>query len=116
VLCPLGEDEAALQPTLAERLQEEVGVDELVGDVADHCRAGVGCLIQDLWIQNGTLTMGLMATVSIPTLLTMVASGRIPAEKMGTRHFTFDQIDEAYDTFTNAGERLALTTVITPAQ
>jgi alcohol dehydrogenase len=35
--------------------------------------------------------------VSIPTLLKMVASGRIPAEKMGTHSFTFAQMDEAYD-------------------
>jgi hypothetical protein len=37
--------------------------------------------MQDIWIQNVTLTMGLVDTVSIPTLLKMVASGRIPAEK-----------------------------------
>jgi alcohol dehydrogenase len=72
--------------------------------------------MQDLWIQNVTLTMGLVDTVSIPTLLTMVASGRIPAEKLGTHHFTFDQMDEAYDTFKNAADHLALKTVITPAQ
>ena len=44
--------------------------------------------MQDMWIQNVTLTMGLVDTVSIPTLLKMVASGRIPAEKMGTHTFT----------------------------
>jgi alcohol dehydrogenase len=71
--------------------------------------------MQDLWIQNVTLTMGLVDTVSIPTLLTMVASGRIPAEKMGTHHFTFDQMDQAYDTFAHAADHLALKTVITPA-
>jgi alcohol dehydrogenase len=71
--------------------------------------------MQDLWIQNVTLTMGLVDTVSIPTLLKMVASGRIPAEKMGTHHFTFDQMDEAYETFRHAADHLALKTVITPA-
>ena len=58
--------------------------------------------MQDMWIQNVTLTMGLVDTVSIPTLLKMVASGRIPAEKMGTHTFTFDQMDEAYDVFRDA--------------
>jgi alcohol dehydrogenase len=52
--------------------------------------------------------------VSIPTLLTMVASGRIPAEKMGTHRFTFDQMDEAYDVFGNAAANEALKVVITP--
>ena len=70
--------------------------------------------MQDMWIQNVTLTMGLVDTVSIPTLLKMVASGRIPAEKMGTHSFTFGQIDEAYDVFKNAAANEALKVVITP--
>jgi alcohol dehydrogenase len=53
--------------------------------------------------------------VSIPTLLKMVASGRIPAEKMGTHSFTFAQMDEAYDVSANAAENSALKVVITPA-
>ena len=71
--------------------------------------------MQDMWIQNVTLTMGLVDTVSIPTLLKMVASGRIPAEKMGTHSFTFAQMDEAYDVFKNAAENSALKVVITPS-
>jgi alcohol dehydrogenase len=70
--------------------------------------------LQDLWIQNVTLTMGLVDTVSIPTLLKMVASGRIPAEKMGTHNFTFGQMNEAYDVFANAAANEALKVVITP--
>ena len=71
--------------------------------------------MQDMWIQNVKLTMGLVDTVSIPTLLKMVASGRIPAEKMGTHSFTFAQMDEAYDVFKNAAANSALKVVITPA-
>src|SRR5690242_13535123 len=71
--------------------------------------------MQNMWIQNVTLTMGLVDTVSIPTLLKMVASGRIPAEKMGTHSFTFAQMDEAYDVFKNAAENSALKVVITPS-
>jgi alcohol dehydrogenase len=58
--------------------------------------------------------MGLVDTVSIPILLKMVASGRIPAERMGTHEFTFGQLDEAYDVFTNAAANSALKVVITP--
>ncbi|MFF5076063.1 alcohol dehydrogenase catalytic domain-containing protein [Actinoplanes sp. NPDC000266] len=71
--------------------------------------------MQDMWIKNVRLTMGLVDTVSIPTLLKMVASGRIPAEKMGTHAFSFDQIDEAYSVFGNAAAHAALKVVITPA-
>ena len=71
--------------------------------------------MHELWIRNVTLTMGLVDTVSIPTLLTMVASGRIPAEKMGTHRFTFDRIDDAYEVFSDAAANSALKVVITPA-
>jgi alcohol dehydrogenase len=71
--------------------------------------------MQDLWIKNISVTMGLVDTVSIPTLLKMVASGKIPAEKMGTHTFGFDQFDEAYDVFKNAADNLALKVVIQPA-
>jgi len=69
--------------------------------------------MQDMWIQNITLTTGLVDTTSTPTLLKMVASGRIPAEKMGTHSFTFDEMDQAYDVFSNAAENSALKVVIT---
>src|SRR5207245_3337665 len=39
--------------------------------------APVSLPMQDMWIQNVNLTMGLVATVSIPTLLQIVASGRL---------------------------------------
>jgi alcohol dehydrogenase len=70
--------------------------------------------MQEMWIQNLTLTMGLVDTVSIPTLLKMVSSGRIPAERMGTHTFTFGQMDEAYEVFANAAANSALKVVITP--
>ena len=71
--------------------------------------------MQDMWIQNVTLTMGLVDTVSIPTLLKMVASGRIPSEKMGTHSFAFDAIEEAYDVFKNAAANEALKVIIQPS-
>jgi alcohol dehydrogenase len=68
--------------------------------------------MQEMWIKNVTLTMGLVDTTSIPTLLTMVASGRIPAEKMGTHTFGLDEIERAYEVFGNASAHEALKVVI----
>jgi alcohol dehydrogenase len=68
--------------------------------------------MEELWIRNITIAMGLVDTVSIPTLLTMVASGKIPSEKMGTHTFGLDRIDEAYDVFGNAAAHEALKVVI----
>src|SRR5512133_2999129 len=59
--------------------------------------------MQEMWIQNITLTMGLVET------------GRLPAEKMGTHSFGFDQLDEAYDVFAHAADNSALKVVIAPA-
>ena len=69
--------------------------------------------MQEMWIKNVTLTMGLVDTTSIPTLLTMVAGGRIPAEKMGTHTFALDEIEQAYQVFGNAASHEALKVVIT---
>lgn len=71
--------------------------------------------MQELWIQNLTLTMGLVDTTSIPTLLKMVQADQIPTQKMGTHKFTFDQIDEAYDVFGHAATHEALKVIITPS-
>jgi alcohol dehydrogenase len=68
--------------------------------------------MHEMWIRNVTMTMGLVDTVSIPTLLKMVATGRIPAEKMGTHTFALDDIVAAYDVFANAADHLALKVVI----
>ncbi len=77
--------------------------------------APVSLPMQEMWIRNVSLTMGLVDTVSIPTLLTMVRSGSIPAERMGTHRFTFDQVEEAYDVFAHAADNHALKVVLSPA-
>jgi alcohol dehydrogenase len=48
----------------------------------------------------------------VPTLLALARDGRIEAEKLGTHHFNFDQVLEAYDVFAAAGEHDALKVVI----
>jgi alcohol dehydrogenase len=70
--------------------------------------------MQDMWIRNITITMGLVDTVSIPALLTMVVSGRLPAQKMGTHSFGFDESNRAYDVSTDAAANSALKVIISP--
>ncbi|MFF4599494.1 alcohol dehydrogenase catalytic domain-containing protein [Amycolatopsis sp. NPDC001319] len=113
----LGVDVAIEAVGYPETLQTAAALVRPGGHVANIGVHGVGVELpmQDLWIRNITLTMGLVDTVSIPTLLKMVASGRIPAEKMGTHTFTFDQLDQAYDVFGNAADHQALKVIIQPA-
>jgi alcohol dehydrogenase len=68
--------------------------------------------LEDLWIKNITITMGLVSGSTVPTLLKLARDGRIEAEKLGTHHFKLDDIQEAYDVFGAAGEHDALKVVI----
>jgi alcohol dehydrogenase len=68
--------------------------------------------LENLWIQNINISMGLVNANTTKMLLKLVASKKLPAEKLATHHFTFDQFLEAYDTFGRAAETKALKVVI----
>jgi len=70
--------------------------------------------IQNLWIQNITITMGLVNTNTTPMLLKAVSSGRLEPIKLITHHFKLEQILKAYEVFGNAGEEKALKVIIEP--
>ncbi|MGW4113020.1 zinc-dependent alcohol dehydrogenase family protein [Actinosynnema sp. NPDC004786] len=69
--------------------------------------------LEHLWIRNATITTGLVDTVTTPTLLTMLAGGRLDAARFATHHFALDEMDLAYDVFARAGETGALKVVLT---
>jgi alcohol dehydrogenase len=68
--------------------------------------------LQDLWIKDIAITMGLVSTSTTPMLLKLVAQQKLDAELFVTHRFTFDQVLEAYDTFSRAAETKALKVVI----
>ncbi|GAB3178673.1 zinc-dependent alcohol dehydrogenase family protein [Streptomyces incanus] len=68
--------------------------------------------LEDLWIKNVTITTGLVDTHSTPTLLRMVAAGRLPAASMVTHTFPLDHMEEAYDVFSRAVDTGALKVVL----
>ncbi|MBV7432679.1 alcohol dehydrogenase catalytic domain-containing protein [Dermabacteraceae bacterium P13115] len=68
--------------------------------------------IEDLWITNINISMGLIDGYSIDSLLRMVASGKLPAKKMATHYFKMSEFMEAYDLFANAAEHNAVKVVI----
>ena len=73
-----------------------------VANVGVH-GAPVQLALQDLWIMDLSITMGLVSTSTTPMLLKLVAQGK-PAEKFVSHHFAFDEVLEAYDTFGRAAE------------
>ncbi|MBP2386263.1 zinc-dependent alcohol dehydrogenase family protein [Paeniglutamicibacter kerguelensis] len=104
---------------------EAVGLPETFTMAIDLARPGgrianigvqgksVDLALQDLWIRNISISMGLVNTNTTPMLLKLVAQHKIPAAKFATHTFTFDQMLEAYDTFARATETKALKVIIT---
>ncbi|MFJ5956411.1 zinc-dependent alcohol dehydrogenase family protein [Paenarthrobacter sp. NPDC092416] len=68
--------------------------------------------LQDLWIRNINISMGLVNTNTTPMLLRLVAQHKLPAAKFATHHFALEQIMDAYDTFSHAAETGALKVVL----
>ncbi len=68
--------------------------------------------LQDLWIQNITITTGLVNTDTTPMLLKLVAEGRLDVGGFVTHRFALDDMLAAYDTFGRAAETKALKVVI----
>ena len=74
--------------------------------------APVELAMQDLWIMDIAITMGLVSTNTTPMLLKLVAQKKLAAEKFVTHHFTFDEFLDAYDTFGRAAETKALKVIM----
>ena len=68
--------------------------------------------LNELWIKNIDISMGLVNTNTLPMLLSLVEGHKLPVDKFVTHEFTFDQVIEAYDTFANAAEHNALKVLI----
>ena len=68
--------------------------------------------LERLWPRNVTIRTGLVDTYSTPTLLRLLTSHQIDAQRFVTHHFGFDQFLEAYDVFARAGETGALKVVL----
>lgn len=69
--------------------------------------------LQDEWINNITVTTGLVNAVTTEQLLGEIKAGTIAPEKFTTHRFTLDQMMEAYEVFGNAMDHDALKVVIT---
>ncbi len=78
-----------------------------VANVGVHGKA-VELPLQDLWISNIVISMGLVNTNTLGTLLKLVAQQKIPAEHFISHTFALDDIIEAYDVFGRAAETKAL--------
>jgi alcohol dehydrogenase len=68
--------------------------------------------LQDLWIHNITISMGLVNTNTTPMLLKLVAEGRLDVDKFVSHRFKLNDMLAAYDTFGRAAETKALKVIV----
>ena len=68
--------------------------------------------LNELWIRNIDISMGLVNTNTLGMLLKLVVEKQLPVEGFVTHEFSFDQIIQAYDVFGNASTNDALKVLI----
>jgi alcohol dehydrogenase len=68
--------------------------------------------LQDMWIQDISITMGLVSTSTTAMLLKLVAQDKLDAERFRTHTFDLHSFMDAYDTFGRAAETKALKVVV----
>jgi alcohol dehydrogenase len=91
--------------------QEIVGVGGRIANVGVHGKS-VDLHLEKLWIQNITITTGLVDTYSTPMLLKTVTAGKIDPKLLITHRFPLSDIMTAYDVFGNAAREGALKVIL----
>ncbi|WP_168012821.1 zinc-dependent alcohol dehydrogenase family protein [Halomonas salinarum] len=69
--------------------------------------------LQDLWIKNITLRTGLVNTDTIPVLMRVVESGGVEPAGLVTHRFKLNEIEKAYDIFSEAAKEHAIKMLLT---
>ena len=68
--------------------------------------------MEKLWIQNVTISTGLVNTNTTPMLLKTVQSGKVDPTRLITHRFQLSQIEDAYRVFGNAAQEKSLKVII----
>ena len=82
-----------------------------VANIGVHGKS-VDLALNELWIKNIDISMGLVNTNTLGMLLKLVAEHKLPVGKFVTHEFSFDQVLEAYDVFGHAADHDALKVLI----
>jgi alcohol dehydrogenase len=82
-----------------------------VANIGVHGKS-VELALNELWIKNIDISMGLVNTNTLAMLLKLVTQKQLPVESFVTHEFSFDQILQAYEVFGNAAEHDALKVLI----
>jgi alcohol dehydrogenase len=103
--------EAVGVPATFELCTEIVSSGGTVANVGVHGRPAT-LHLEKLWIKGVTVTTGLVDTFTTPTLLALIAQGRLDGTPFTTHRFMLSEAMEAYDVFGAAAETNALKVVL----
>lgn len=103
--------EAVGVPATFDVCQKIVSAGGNIANVGVHGKP-VDLHIEDLWIKNINISMGLVNTNTTPMLLKTMQSGKVDPAKLVTHRFKLDQIMAAYDVFGNAAREKAMKVIL----
>ena len=103
--------EAVGVPATFDICQEIVSAGGNIANVGVHGKP-VELHIEELWIKNINISMGLVSTNTTPMLLKTLGSGKVDPGKLVTHRFALDNILEAYEVFGNAAREKAMKVIL----
>lgn len=83
-----------------------------IANIGVHGRS-VELRLEDLWIKNVTLRTGLVNTDTIPVLMRILEAGGVEAAGLVTHSFPLDEVEQAYDVFSQAAKEKAVKVLLT---
>jgi alcohol dehydrogenase len=103
--------EAVGVPATFQLCQDIVAPGGVIANVGVH-GTRVDLHLDRLWSHNISITTRLVDTVTAPMLIKSLQAKKIDPTPLITHHFPFDQIIEAYETFSHAASTRALKVII----
>ncbi|WOF44984.1 zinc-dependent alcohol dehydrogenase family protein [Sphingopyxis indica] len=106
--------EAVGVPATFDICQKIVAAGGNIANVGVHGKP-VQLHIEELWIKNINIAMGLVCTSSTPMLLNTLQSGKVNPARLVTHRFPLNDIVKAYDVFGNAAREKAMKVILQAA-
>lgn len=103
--------EAVGIPASFDTCQSVVAPGGSIANVGVHGKS-VELHLEKLWIQNVTISTGLVNTNTTPMLMKTVQSGKVDASKLITHWFALNDILQAYEVFGNAAKEKAMKVIL----
>ena len=103
--------EAVGIPSTFDTCQQVIAPGGRIANVGVHGKP-VDLRLEKLWIQNITLSTGLVNTNTTPLLLKTVQSGKLDPARLITHRYPLGDILQAYEVFGNAAEQKAMKVIL----